>query len=180
LILPLLGGCLWLPLGADVRPKVVLHAVERTRTPGVPGTSSRPIAEPGARGSLFVDSLIALRTRVSGRVVRVRLWNHARVPIRIAGDDEAGSDPLSPGCSPDGRWFEMLRRERAALLAPGASREYEAVPAIPAGSGGAVPRPANDCTGAGAAARGFALRLAVEAGGTRYLYTFWYRMLEAP
>ena len=182
-ILPLLGGCVWLPLGAVVRPKVGLHAVERTQAPGVLVMSSRPITEPGERGSLFVDSLIALRTRVSGRVVRVRLWNHGRVPIRIAGDDEAGSDSLLLGCSPDGRWFEMLRREhreRATLLAPGASREFEAVPAITVGSGGAISSLAGDCVGADAAARGFALRLAVEAGGARYLYTFWYRVLEAP
>jgi len=70
-------------------------------------------------------------------------------------------------------------REQTAVLAPGASREYEAVPAMQAGSGGPMLRRVADCAAVDAVARGFGLRLAVEAGGIRYLYTFWYRAPEA-
>lgn len=180
-ILLLLGGCLWLPLGADGGPRMGLHAVERARGHGAPAASHPPIAEPGARGYLFMDSVIAVRTRVSGRVVRFRLWNHGRAPITILADDRAGIEP--GGCLPDRGRIEVLRRERRepdTVVAPGASHEYEAVPAMPAGSGGAVPRSAGGCSGAGAAAGGLALRLTVEADGARYLYTFWYAATDAP
>jgi hypothetical protein len=146
-------------------------------------TSPLPITEPGSRGYLFVDSVIAVRTRVSGRVVRFRLWNHGRVPITVLADDGVGVEPRPGGCLPGGGWFEVLRRERRepdTVVAPGASHEYEAVPAVPAGSGGAMARPAVECFGGGSTASGFALRLSVEADGARYVYTFWYRAMEAP
>jgi hypothetical protein len=182
-ILPLLGGCLWFPLGSGGGPRMGLQAVERTRAPGAPVASHPPITEPGSRGYLFVDSVIAVRTRVSGRVVRFRLWNHGREPITVLADERGGTEPRPGVCPPDGERVEVLRRERRepdTVMAPGASQEYEAVPAVPAGSGGATARPAGGCPGAGSAGGALSLRLTVEAGGARYLYTFWYRATDAP
>ena len=184
-VLPLLlAGCLWHPLGGDARPRIGLEAVERSPAAGAPVTVSRPVVEPGARGYLFVDSLIAFRTRTNAAVVRFRLWNHGGTPITLLRDG-AGLDARPGECPSAGGLLELRRRERRepeTVVAPGASHEDEAVPAARvSGTDGEAWRSVGlPCFVFDPVGERVALRLAVEAGGARYLYTFWYRLLEAP
>ena len=182
-VLPL-ASCLWLPVGADARPRLGLDAVERVPAAGAPGMAVRPAAEPGERGWLFADSLIGFRTRAKPASVRFRLWNRGSVPVLILRDS-AGT-PHPAGACPDSATEWSLRAsgapESPAALDPGESWESDAVPAArlrdPAGAA---------WSGVGLACLVFdpaeprvALRLAVERGGVRYDYTFWYRLMEAP
>jgi hypothetical protein len=181
LVLPLLGGCLLLPLASDLKPGIGLEAVERSPAHGVRTT---PILERDRRGSLFVDSLIVFRTWANTAVVRFRVWNHGREPITIlpggrvleprpgeCAPPEGPAEPLPPG---DGG--------SETVMAPGASREYEATAgALVPGAGASTWQPGDvHCLDYDPAAQRGALRLAVEARGARYVYTFWYRAAEGP
>ena len=182
--LPLLGGCLGLPSGGDARPRIRLEAVERSAAPGTPGTWSHPVTEPGERGYLFADSVIAVRTRVNAAIVRFRLWNNGRAPITILRDS-TGFDPRPVACPSAVGGLELRsrgRRGRETVVAQGASDEDEAVPAAPSPDSGVEPwRPVGLlCFVFDPVQDRIALRVIVAADGARYHYTFWYRLIEAP
>jgi len=173
--LPLLGGCLLLPVGSDLRPRIGLEAVERSPAPAV---RPAPVIERGERGELFVDSLIVFRTWGNAAVVRFRVWNRVGESITIFGADVARPG----GCPAPEGGFELLRSGGAGtVVAPGASREYEAVAPLLAPGAGEWAQQTGDshCFGDDRAGRS-ALRLAVEARGARYVYTFWYRSTDGP
>jgi hypothetical protein len=143
-----------------------------------------PIVEWRARGSLFMDSLIVFRTWANAGVVRFRVWNHGRQAITISRDG-VGVDPRSGECTPAEGWLELPPPGGGSpetVMAPGASREYQAAsPGIAPGAGARAWQPGDvHCFDYDPAARRSALRLAVEARGARYLYTFWYRATEGP
>lgn len=175
-----LAACLWLPPGAGARPRVGLEAVERTPATGT-RLAARPAEEPGTRGWLFADSLIAFRTRANPAAIRFRLWNRATEPLRILRDSPAAAGECA---EPAGAWElrETGLRAEPHVLAPGESWEGEAVPAVRVGpSAGAAPRTVGlACLVFDPAQPRAALRLGVERDGVRYDYTFWYRLAEPP
>jgi hypothetical protein len=180
LVLPLLGGCLLLPLGSDLKPGIGLEAVERSPAHGVRTT---PILERGHRGSLFADSLIVFRTWANAAVVRFRVWNPGREPITILPGGRV-LEPRPGECAPPEGRVEPLGGGggSATVMAPGASREYEAAAgALVPGAGAGTWQPGDvHCFDFDPAAGRGVLRLAVEARGARYVYTFWYRAAEGP
>jgi hypothetical protein len=178
-----LAGCLWLPVGADARPRLGLEAVERVPA-GAPGQSIRPAAEPGERGWLFADSLIGFRTRARAASVRFRLWNRGSEPVRIL---LYGTGPRTPAnACPDTATDWTLGTGGAPgtprPLEPGESWESDVLPAArPLDSVGEDWREAGlACFVFDPVAPRAALRLGVERGGVRYDYTFWYRLMEPP
>jgi hypothetical protein len=182
--IPLLGGCLLLPSGGDARPRIRLEAVERSSAPGTPATWSRPVMEPGERGFLFTDSVIAVRTRVSAAVVRFRLWNTGRAPITILRDG-TGFDPRPIACPSASGGLELRSRGprgRETVVAHGASDEDEAVPAAHSSASAAEHwRPVGLlCFVFDPVQDRIPLRVIVAVDGARYHYTFWYRLIEAP
>ncbi|HET7460231.1 MAG TPA: hypothetical protein VFJ82_03250 [Longimicrobium sp.] len=182
--IPLLGGCLLMPVGGDARPLIRLEAVERSAAPGTPARWSWPVAEPGERGYLFTDSLIAVRTRVNAAVVRFRLWNTGRAPITIL-HDPAGFDPRPVACPSAGGGLELRSRGPRGLetvVAHGSSHAEEVVPVAPSPASGAeLWRPVGLlCFVFDPVQDRIALRVIVTADDARYHYTFWYRLIEAP
>ena len=185
-VLPLLvlaGGCLWLPVGSDARPAIGLEAVERASASGGPPAAARPAREPGDRGHLFEDSLIAFRTRANHEVVRFRLWNKGPEPLRIAWDvaDPAGR-PARECPASAGEWELQRQGGRADVVTvpPGGSHEAYALPRARLADGDAEWRSVRmACLAYEAAAPRAALRLWVEAAGGRFLYTVWYRSAAA-
>ncbi|HET7231412.1 MAG TPA: hypothetical protein VFJ16_15495 [Longimicrobium sp.] len=181
--LPLLGGCLLMPLGDDARPRMRLEAVERSAAPGAPATWSKPVMEPGERGYLFTDSVIAVRTRVNATTVRFRLWNTGRGPITVVRD--AAFDPRPVACPSAGGGLELRSRGPRGIetvAAHGSSHGDEVVPVAPSPASGADPwRPVGLlCFVFDPVQDRIALRVMVAADGTHYRYTFWYRLIEPP
>lgn len=181
-VLPL-ASCLWLPVGADARPRLGLEAVERVPA-GAPGGAFPPAAEPGERGWLFADSLIGFRTRASSSSVRFRVWNRGREPVRILA--YGTGPPTAAGACPETAADWSLRPNAVPgepdTLGPGESWESDALPAArpldPAGE--AWRRVGLACLVFDPGAPRAALRLGVERAGLRYDYTFWYRLMEPP
>jgi hypothetical protein len=182
----LLAGCFWSPLGG-ARPRVGLEAVERSPGEGR-DAPPRPIVEPGARGYFFSDSLIAFRTQADLASVRLRLWNRGQEPIRITWD---GSGPAGEGARraagcPEAAGDWELRGSGpngdAGVLDPGRSRESRAMLAARVGSsrGGTWESVRILCMVFDPVEPRAALRLRVETPTARFVYTFWYRLMEAP
>ena len=181
LILPLLGGCLLLPLDSDLNPRLGLEAVERSPAHGA---RAAPVIQRGGRGELFVDSLIAFRTWANASAVRFRLWNHGRVPITILGDG-AGPAARAAGCLPGEGLYALQWRgspgpEREVPIGSGASHEYEATVALPVPDENATALEDLHCFDSRPVTPRMVLRLAIEAGSDRYVYTFWYGLVEGP
>lgn len=182
----LLAGCFWNPLGG-ARPRVGLEAVERSPGEGR-GAPPRPIVEPGARGYFFVDSLIAFRTQADLASVRLRLWNRGREPIRVAWDGSGpagGSGRRDAGCPETVGDWEFRGSGPPGdfgVLDPGRSRERRVTLAARVGA----PR-GESWEPVGVLCLVFdpgepraALRLRVETPTARFVYTFWYRLMESP
>lgn len=177
-----LAACLWLPVGADARPRLGLEAVERVPA-GASGGAIRPVAEPGERGWLFADSLIGFRTRAHSSSVRLRVWNRGSEPVRIL---LYGTGPRTPadGC-PDSAADWILHPDEVPgghdPLGPGESWESDALPAARLDRAGDAWREVGlACLVFDPAEPRAALRLGVERAGVRYDYTFWYRLMEPP
>ena len=184
LVFLLLAGCAWRPAGTDARPRVGLEAVERWSTAGAPAARGRPVAEPGARGYYFADSLIALRTRAGPGSIRLRLWNRGREPVRIVWEPAASAGEAGE-CPEAARGWELRASgevENADVLGPGQSRERRVTPAarVSTARGEGWEPVRLPCLVYDPAEPRAALRLGVETPGGRFDYTFWYRLMEPP
>lgn len=178
LLLPLAAaGCMWLPLESDAIPRVGLQEVQRASATGAERTA-RPSREPGGRGMFFEDSLIAFRTRATAEGVRFRVWNRGDERMRIEWGP-AAQGKTDTRCPAVAVGWEMRWRGGGApadVVPARGSAEDEAVAVarVPAPRGGSWRSVPVECV-AGAVADGRApLRLTVQVGESRHLYTFWY------
>lgn len=179
-----LAGCFWHPVGGDARPRMGLEAVERSPAAGAPGQRDRPMVEPGARGWFFSDSLIAIRTQANLASIRLRLWNRGTEPVRIVWSQAA---PVGEGGDcPEAAGEWELRGSGAPgdadVLDPGQSRERRVTPAarVRTARGESWEPVRLLCMVYDPAQPRAALRLGVETPGVRFVYTFWYRLMEPP
>jgi hypothetical protein len=171
------AGCIWLPLGSDAIPRVDLLEVQRSSASAA-GWTGRPGVEPDGRGAFFEDSLIAFRTQATADGVRFRLWNRRDELMRIEWDASAvgAAGARCPAAAVD---WEMRWRGSgppADVVPARGSREDEAVAVarVPTLQGGLWTSVPLACLADNAADGRAPLRLAVQVGDARYLYTFWY------
>ena len=187
LVLPL-AACSWRGVGPEARPRMGLEAVDRSSAEGAPSGELRPATEPGRRGYFFADSLIALRSRADLASIRVRVWNRSREPIRLIWEQQGpGPHGWQPArACPDTVTAWAVRRSgppRAPdVVEPGAAREGSATPVarVRTLGGDAWQAVSLQCVVYDPAEPRMALRLWVETGGVRHVYTLWYRLLEPP
>lgn len=180
-----LAGCLWHPPGDGARPGMGLAAVERA-SPGGGSAGLHVAGEPGTRGYLFTDSLIAFRTRVRPGSVRFRLWNRGDRPVRVLWPDlGVVNDAPEPPCPDSARGWALRGSaspgEDVELL-PGESAEGHAVLAVRVRTAAGETWQASSlpCLVFDPAEPRAGLRLEVETAGLRHRYTFWYRLVEPP
>jgi hypothetical protein len=173
------AGCIWLPVGSDAIPRVDLQEVQVQRSGGPGPAWAGPAGrEPDGRGSFFEDSLIAFRTRATAEGVRFRVWNRRDELMRIEWDAAAVGRPAAQ-CPAAGVEWEMRWRgggPPADVLPARGSHEDEAVAVarVPTLQGGLWTSVPIACLAGGAADGRAPLRLTVQVGDARYLYTFWY------
>ena len=171
LLLPLLAGCFWLPRGGEEPYRITLEQVERA-----PAASATPA--PAGRG--FSDSLIAFNSHATLAGIHFRLRNRSAAPMTVHWEGSGLVGAMGEqGSVSLGRWIAHGHDQGPPdVVLPGRVIEDDLLRVVTPRPG-AAPRAAWLLSGDyDPASRRIALRLPLDAGGTRYVYTFWYRVTE--